>query len=81
MVERFLKLYEAYHYIKPSLRMELTNNNNEDWWLTVYHADSETVIFDENDTSLHLLCARAYIALVEWASNFENLEDVEANLK
>lgn len=81
MIERFLRLYEAYHDIKLSLRMELTNNNNEDWWLTVYHADSETVIFDENDASLYLLCARAYIALFKWASNFRELEDVEINLK
>lgn len=81
MIERFLKLYEACHYIKPSLRMELTNNNNEDWWLTIYHADSETVIFDENHISLPLLCAQAYIALTRWTYEIEDLQDVEANLK
>lgn len=81
MVERFLKLYEAYHCIKPSLRMELTNDSDMDWWLSIYHADSETTIIDVNDISLHFLCARAYLALVEWASNFEEFEDVEVNLK
>lgn len=79
MIERLLKYYEACHYVKQSLVLELTHDKVMDWSLMICHRDSETVIFDSNNSSLNVLCAECYIALERWASEYSDLADIENN--
>lgn len=81
MLEKLLKFYEACHNVKQSLWLSLEHDKVADWYLTIQHEDSLTTIFESNECSLNLLCARAYIALAEWAREDEKLEDIECNLE
>lgn len=81
MLEKLLKFYEACHYVKQSMCLEIQHEKCEDWSILIFHADSNTTIFYDNNCSLNLLCARAYIALEEWAREFTELENIEINLK
>ena len=80
MIERFMRYYQACHCVKQSLRLQIDHGKIMDWGITIYHGDSETFIFDEHGSSLNVLCAKAYIALEEWASGYMELEDIENNL-
>ena len=81
MLERLLKFYEACQYKKQSMQLTLEHDKYADWFIRIAHHDSGTIIFNENDCSLNLLCARAYIALEAWAREDFELEDIEINLK
>ena len=80
MIERLLEYYQACHYVKQSLVLELTHDKLMDWSLMICHRDSGTVIFESNSSSLNILCAKGYVALEKWASEYSDLEDIEINL-
>lgn len=80
MIERFMKYYEKCHGVKLSLQLNIEHDNCCGWHIFIIHGDSDTIIFDEDACSVNLLCARAYIALENWARNFSELEDIENNL-
>jgi hypothetical protein len=81
MIERFFKLYEAYHNKKRSLQLTIEHDDCCGWYIVITHTDSNTVVFEEEGCSFNLLCAKGYIVLTEWASKFSELEDIEINLK
>lgn len=81
MLERLLKFYKACQYQRQSMQLTLEHDKFADWFIEIEHRDSDTVIFSENDASLNLLCAKAYIALEEWAREDPFLGDIEINLK
>jgi hypothetical protein len=81
MLERLLKFYKACQYKKQSMQLTLEHDKCEDWFIEIAHHGSDTIIFNENDASLNLLCARAYIALERWAREDFQLEDIEINLE
>ena len=81
MIERFFKFYSACFYEKLSLQLDIQHDNCGGWYIKICHTASDTIIFDMDCTSLNLLCAKAYIALAEWASNIPVLEDIENNLE
>lgn len=81
MLERLLKFYEACQHKRQSMYLTLEHDKYGDWSIGIAHNDSDTIIFNENGASLNLLCARAYIALEEWAREDSWLEDIEINLK
>lgn len=79
-MKNLTKLFEGYANVKQSLILDITWDKNADWSIYIEHQDSKTVIFDENDTSLELICARAFIKLVEWGQEFEDLENILYNI-
>ena len=81
MLEKLTNFFKACQSVKQSLRMAIQYEKCEDWSIFILHADSGAIIFLDNDCSLTLLCARAYIALEEWAREFPELENIEINLK
>jgi len=80
MLEKLLKFYEACHSVRQSLWLTLEHDKIADWYLTIRHGDSSTIIFESNECSLNLLCAHAYIALEKWAREDEMLADIEDNI-
>ncbi len=80
MFNALVNYYISCHSKKQSLIFELTHDKYLDWYLFIYHDDSNTNIFESSNTSLNVLCAEAYVALEKWAREIPELEDIEINL-
>ena len=79
-MKNLIKLFEGYSNIKQSLRLKISWNEYTNWCVFITELESDTVIFDLNDTSLELVCAKAFIKLAEWGEDFEDLEDILYNI-
>ena len=65
-MEKLLKLYSRLQAEKQSLQLILEHDKVADWYIQIYHGDSETVIFVDTHVDLDFLSSQAYIALYNW---------------
>lgn len=80
MLEQLINFYKECYNKRQGLEFVLEHDKNQDWFLVIYHRGRNELIFRDNNPSLNILCAEAYIELKKWAREFEELEDIEINL-
>ena len=80
MVEKLMRYFEALQSERQSMILTLERNKTFGWVLEIWHRDSNTKIFYSDNHSLDLTCAMGYVALEDWASEFDDLCNIEPNM-
>lgn len=80
MVEKLMRYFDALQSKRQSMIITLEYNKMFGWVLDIWHRDSDTNIFYSDNCSLALTCAMGYVALEEWAREFDDLCDIEVNM-
>lgn len=80
MVEKLMKYFNALQSERQSMIITLEYTKMFGWVLDIWHRDSNTNIFYSDNRSLDLTCAMGYVALEKWASEFDDLCDIEINM-
>ena len=75
-----MRYFEALQSKRLSMIITLEYNKTFGWVLEIWHRDSNTKIFYSDNRSLDLTCAMGYVALEDWASEFNDLCDIELNM-
>ena len=80
MVEKLMRYFEALQSKRQSMIITLEYNKTFGWVLEIWHRDSNTKIFYSDNCSLNLTCAMGYVALEDWAIEFDDLRDIGSNM-
>lgn len=80
MINKFMKFFQECANVKQSLVLTLEWDKCADWFCEIKHRDSGVIVFSGDSHSLNLLAAQGYLALEEWAREYNDTCDIESNL-